>query len=98
MSEGYEKKDVSIKALFIGTFATVFLILIFIVGLRDYFIFNIEKSITAEIINNPNIELIEIIKKDKAMLNGYGVIDKEKGVYKIPIEQAMKTVIRDYSK
>ena len=97
MSEGYEKKDVSVRGIFIGTLATVILIIIFVVGLRDYFVFSVEKEKTEQIVNNPNPELIEILKNDKALLSGYGIIDKEKGIYKIPIEQAMKSVVYDYN-
>jgi len=98
MSESYEKKDVSVRALVLGAFATVLLIIAFIVGLRDYFIFTTEKTKTLEIVDHPNPELIEILKKDSLMLNGYAVIDNEKGIYKIPVEQAMKSVLKDYAK
>ena len=97
MSDGYEKKDVSVKGIALSTLAIVVLIIVFIVMLRDYFVFNVEKSVTEEIVKNPNIQLIDILKKDKAMLSGYGIIDKEKGIFKIPIEQAMKSVVKDYN-
>ena len=98
MSQSYEKKDVSVRGLVLGAFATVLLIIVFIVGLRDYFIFTSDKSMTLEIVDHPNPELIEILKKDSLMLNGYSVIDKEKGIYKIPVDAAMKSVVRDYAK
>lgn len=97
MSEGYEKRDVSVKAIGLGTLATVLLIVVFIVFLRDYFILAVEKTVHAEIINNPNLELIEINNKDEVLLNGYGVLDKDKGIYKIPIEDAMKAVVSEYN-
>ena len=98
MSEGYEKKDVSVKGIAFGAAATVALIIIFIVGIRDYFVFNMEKSKYEQIVKNPNLDLMEILRKDKALLTGYGLIDKESGIYKIPIGQAMKLVVKDYNR
>ena len=96
MSAGYEKKDVSIKALTIGILATVLLIVAFVVLLRGYFIINYEKSLTEERINNPSKELIEIVEKDKKLLSNYSVLDADKGVYQVPIEKAMELVVQEY--
>jgi hypothetical protein len=42
---------------------------------------------------NPQQELQELRAKQKAQLEGYGWVDKEAGVARIPIEEAMKMVI-----
>jgi hypothetical protein len=42
---------------------------------------------------NPQQELQELSGKQKAQLEGYGWVDKEAGVARIPIEDAMKMVI-----
>ena len=97
MSEGYEKKDVSIKAIGLGTFATVALIVFFVVFIRDYFLLSVDKAVQAEALNNPNPELIEINEKDKELLSGYGILDREKGIYKIPIDEAMKIIVTEYN-
>jgi len=96
MSEGYEKKDISIRAVAIGIIATVLLIVVFVVFLRGYFVLNYEKDLTEEIVNNPSQELQEILDKDKALLDNYGIIDKQKGIYQIPIDSAMKLVVQEY--
>jgi hypothetical protein len=42
---------------------------------------------------NPQQDLRELRAKQKAQLEGYGWVDKEAGVARIPIEEAMKIVI-----
>jgi len=96
MSAGYEKKDVSIKAVTLGIVGTVLLIVVFVVFLRGYFIINYENDVTQEIIDNPPQELMKIKEKDKKMLSSYSVLDQDKGVYQIPIEKAMDLVVKEY--
>ncbi len=42
---------------------------------------------------NPQQELRELRAKQRALLDGYGWVDKEIGVARIPIEEAMKMVV-----
>ena len=42
---------------------------------------------------NPQQELQDLLAKQKALLEGYGWVNKETGVARIPIEEAMKMVI-----
>ena len=42
---------------------------------------------------NPQQELQQLREKQKALLEGYGWVDKEAGVARIPIEEAMKLVV-----
>ena len=42
---------------------------------------------------NPQQELQELRAKQKALLEGYGWVNKEAGVARIPIEEAMKMVV-----
>ena len=42
---------------------------------------------------NPQQELRELRAKQKALLEGYGWVNKEAGVARIPIEEAMKMVV-----
>jgi len=43
---------------------------------------------------NPQQELRELRAKQKALLEGYGWVNKEAGIARIPIEEAMKIVIQ----
>jgi hypothetical protein len=42
---------------------------------------------------NPQQELQQLREKQKALLKGYGWVNKEAGVVRIPIEEAMKLVV-----
>ena len=42
---------------------------------------------------NPQQELQQLREKQKALLEGYGWVNKEAGVARIPIEEAMKLVV-----
>lgn len=41
-------------------------------------------------------EVEQLRKYEHRLLNEYGVVDADKGIYRIPIEEAMNKVIRDY--
>ena len=97
-SAGYEKKDVSTKSLVGATLAIVLIIVIFVVLLRDYFIANVEKAVYEEAVNNPAADLAEIRKTEQELLNNYKIIDKENGVYQIPVDVAMDLVVKDYNR
>ena len=43
---------------------------------------------------NPQQELQELRAKQKALLEGYGWVNKDAGIARIPIEEAMKIVIQ----
>ena len=98
MSEGYEKRDVSVSAIVIGSILTILLIVVFIVLLKDYFIINKEKYIHENVLSVQSEELAKVQTADSLMLNNYKIIDKENGIYQIPIDQAMNLVVEDYAK
>ncbi len=98
MSEGYEKKDVSVKAIVIGSFLTVLLIVVFVVFLNDFFIINKEKYIYENVLNVKSAELQELKASEDSLLNHYKLIDSKKGIYQIPIDQAMTVVTEEYAK
>lgn len=96
MSAGYEKKDVSVKGLVGGTLGIVLIIVIFIILLRDYFLVNVESAVYNQAIT-PSQELTDIRQAALGQISNYGVIDAEKGIYQIPIDQAMELVVKDYN-
>ena len=97
MSAGYEKKDVSVAAIVTGSVFTILLIVIFIVLLDSYFVINKEKYIYENVLNVKSPDLDEIRKAEDLMLNYYGIIDNDKGIYQIPIDQAMQIVVEEYA-
>lgn len=98
MSLGYEKRDVSIRGLVLGTITLVALIVVMVAFVRDYFVFNMENAITEAALNNPSKELMEIQKVEDDLLTNFRLLDNEKGTYQIPIDLAMTLVVQDYKK
>jgi hypothetical protein len=43
---------------------------------------------------NPQQEMRDLRAKQKALLDGYGWVDKDAGIARIPIEDAMKTIVQ----
>jgi len=43
----------------------------------------------------PNTELLELRKRESQTLNSYAVVDKESGVYRIPVSLAMELEVQD---
>jgi len=98
MSAGYEKKDVSVTAIVMGSIFTILVIVVFIVLLDSYFVINKEKYIYENVLSIKSPDLEEIRKAEDLMLNYYGVIDGDKGVYQIPIDKAMQIIVKEYAK
>ena len=48
---------------------------------------------TPRLQENPQQELQQLREKQKALLEGYGWVNKEAGIARIPIEEAMKLVV-----
>jgi hypothetical protein len=97
MSAGYEKKDVSVKAIVLGAAFTIILIVIFVIFLDSYFVINKEKYIYDNVTNVKSVELQEIKSAADSMLHNYSILDKDKGIYQIPIDSAMQMVVDDYT-
>lgn len=45
--------------------------------------------------NSENYQITELRKKDDQILDSYGIINKEKGIYHIPIDSAMAIYVRE---
>jgi len=86
---GYEKKDVNVSKIVGYTIViTIFLVAI-LVFLNEFFIYSSEKM-KAEAANEISSKLRELRAVEEEVLNSYKTINAEKGVYQIPVEQAIK--------
>ncbi len=91
---GYETRDVSLKHLFsIGIVALLVLILI-LVGIREYFVFSTEKQVYDVVLQPPSPKLIELRAHEQEILSTYGQADEE-GYYRIPIQQAKEILLQE---
>ena len=94
---GYERSDVNLKWVIIFAFATVAVLVSFLVILNDFFAVEKEQIISEQVLSKDNPLLLEIRQRDQEILTGYRVIDAEKGIYGIPVKQAMQIIISEKS-
>ena len=86
---GYELSDVNIVPIVIFTICCVIAIVSAIFILDGYFVHTKEKLLR-ESTQFPHTELLDVRAEAKEKLTTYSVIDKEKGIYRIPITRAMQ--------
>jgi hypothetical protein len=94
-SSSYEERDVSARRLaFYGIIGIVLLVIILAL-LWQYFLYK-KNEYYFEAVEKPRSEeLLKLREKENAELNNYKLLDKENGIYAIPIDSAMKLTIED---
>ncbi|MFQ5453732.1 MAG: hypothetical protein ACE5D6_06055 [Candidatus Zixiibacteriota bacterium] len=88
----YEKKDVNIKMIIIIGIVSVLLVVVTIIMLNEYFLAEKEKMVYDMVLKPESITLREIRAYENEQLNSYELIDSAKGVYRIPVDRAMKLI------
>lgn len=97
-NSGYEKRDVNVKKLLFWGIAGVVIIVISLVAVTEYFSFIKEDYYYLAVEKPRSRELMELRERENRELNSYELIDKEKGIYRIPIERAMELIAEEESK
>jgi hypothetical protein len=95
---GYEDRDVNVKKILLWGIGGVVLIVIILAVLPEYFLFVKEDYYFKAVEEPRSKELLELRKRETEELNSYKLLDKEKGIYQIPIERAMELTIEEASK
>ena len=91
----FEKEDVRIGPV-IGI--TVVLIIVFItllVFLSNYFIGSKEEMVYERQLKPESVSLKEILAEENEILTTYKILDPDKGIFRIPVEQAMKILAQE---
>ena len=94
-SEGYEKRDINLKKIISITIAMFILLVVILVALTQYFVTFKEQQVYKSVLQPESKELRELRAREDEILNSYKVIDKEKGIYQIPIIRAMELVAEE---
>jgi hypothetical protein len=92
---GYEKRDTSIRSIFLTALVSVVLIVVIVLVLYNYFINTREDVFSDQALKPVAPELPAIRRTEDSILGGYGLVDSAAGTYRIPIEQAMKLLAVD---
>ena len=97
-SHGYEVRDASSKKIILWGIAGIIFIVIILALLTEYFLF-VKEEFYLEIVEEPRSqELLDLRERESEELNSYKLLDKDKGVYRIPIDRAMELVVEEASK
>ncbi len=89
-SHGYETRDFNVPLIASAGLVALILFIIAVVVLYQFFIMNKERMIENVVMTPISAPLLELRSHEDSVLNSYSVVDSAKGVYQIPIDQAMK--------
>ncbi len=90
LNTGYEKRDVNVSKIIAYTILVLIFIGGVIIGVTEYFNYYAHKLEYQVILSKPSDELKELRARENKILNNYELLDYSKGIYRIPIERAMK--------
>ncbi|MTI88922.1 MAG: hypothetical protein FH748_13255 [Balneolaceae bacterium] len=82
------------KLIFWSTLGTA-LVIIFVIGLVYFSQYSIFESQQEASLNSEYIEVQELNAAQTEKLNSFGVVDGEEGIYRIPIDSAIKRIAVD---
>ncbi len=94
MTAGYEKSDVSLKAVFIGSVIFIVLLVALLIGASEYFTSYKENLIQEVVLKPESDKLLKLRAYEDNVLTSYGVVDKNSDIYRIPIDQAISLIAR----
>jgi len=86
--DGYEKKDVSLKKVFIYGIAGIILLIISVIFVVDQFIAVKEEVVYEQVLRPESAALRELRAREIEELGGYKLLNEKDSVYRIPIERA----------
>jgi hypothetical protein len=91
-ANGYEKRDANLKWIVGTAIVGVVIVVAVAIFLNEYFIFSKDKLVYETVLSPESKALRDLRAREDELLNSYGVIDREKGIYRIPIDRAMKVL------
>jgi hypothetical protein len=87
---GYETSDINATKVVAVGMVVVIVVVLFLVILNEYFIQVREDLVQQQVLSKESALLRDIRAREAEILNSYGVLDRQAGVYRIPIERAME--------
>ena len=89
---GYEKRDVNVNKIIAYTILVMVVLSGIIIGVYEYFNYFTRQLEYEVILNKQSPELKELRAREEQILNNYELLDHSKGIYRIPIDRAMKII------
>lgn len=99
LKAGYEKKDANLKGVLIVTLLSILFVVLAIVALQNFFVATEEQIVNQVVLQPESAALRELRARETDQLSSYAVLDSARGIYRIPIDRAMKLLAdEDYDK
>ncbi len=98
MSSGkndYERQDINPKIVIGYSVVSIIILIVILVLLTDYFMIEKEEIVFETNLKPVSVDLREIHAMETEILTNYKLLDKDKGVYQIPIERAMQLITEE---
>ncbi|MCF7903001.1 MAG: hypothetical protein K9M19_06190 [Candidatus Marinimicrobia bacterium] len=89
---GYEKADIQLKWVAVVGVLFVVMLAAIAIGTKSQFIKDKNEVIYEQVLQPASPQLRDVRAHDEALLNDYQIISRPKGIYQIPIEQAMQVM------
>ncbi len=90
--DGYEKRDVAVGKLLLITAASTIFVAVVVIGLLQFFSVESEQQVYDAVLAPESAVLRDLRVREDEVLNSFAVVDSTKGVYRIPVEHAMKLI------
>jgi hypothetical protein len=98
-SPGYETQDLNVRLIVIVSFISLFAMIVALYVINELFVISKEKRVEHVVLTPISPQLRELRSSEDEVLSSYKSIDSQKGIYQIPIEQAMQILAdQEYQK
>lgn len=88
----YERQDINPKVVILVSVVSVMILIVILVLLSDYFMIEKENIVYETNLKPVSADLREIHSMETETLTNYKLLDKDNGIYQIPIERAMQLI------
>ena len=89
-----EPDNLPIRSITLALVALIAIVVGTIIVVRHLYWFTSSKMVQTNELDVPNKLLSELNAADKDQLNNFDVIDQQKGVFRLPIDEAMKLYVK----
>ena len=93
--QSYDHSEPHARSIALYMFATVIGLALVGVAVQAYYDLIESKEVYEQVLSQDNWQLQDLRNKEQWELTHYGYVDKNKGVVRVPIEQAMQAVAQD---
>ena len=94
-SGGYEEKDTSTRGILIVALMSIIVVVVAVILTNELFIATREELVEEMVLRPESAALRDLRAREAALLFSYDVVDSAGGIYRIPIDRAMKLMAEE---